>query len=63
MVFFFTVECGVFATKSFAPGSFLLNYPGDLISEKEAEKREKQYSKQSKGCFMYFFEHEKKVMW
>lgn len=53
----------MFATKPFAPGSFLLNYPGDLISEKEAEKREKQYSKQSKGCFMYFFEHEKKIMW
>ena len=31
---------GVFAKKNFTPGAFLLQYPGELISEEEAERRE-----------------------
>lgn len=56
---------GVFATKDFAPGEFLLQYPGDLITEKEADVREQDYIRNSKGCFMYFFQQEKmqKTMW
>ena len=41
----------------------LLKYPSDLISEDEAHKRENQYAKESKGCFMYFLEHENKTVW
>ena len=41
----------------------LLKYPSDLISEGEAQKRENQYAKESKGCFMYFLEHENKTVW
>ena len=54
---------GVFVTKSFAPGAFLLKYPGDLMSEDETQKRENQYAKESKGCFMYFLEYENKTTW
>ena len=38
-------KTGVFVTKSFAPGTFLLKYPGDLISEDGAQKRENHYAK------------------
>lgn len=48
---------GVFASKSFESGSFLLQYPGELITEAEADEREKKYTRSSKGCYMYFFEH------
>ena len=47
---------GVFATKDFKAGSFLLQYPGDLITESEADAREQQYAKNLKGCFMYYFQ-------
>lgn len=43
------------ATKDFAPGEFLLQYPGDLIIEKEADVRGQDYTRDSKGYFMYFF--------
>ena len=41
--------------KIFAPGEFLLQYPGDLIIEKEADVRGQDYTRDSKGYFMYFF--------
>ena len=56
---------GVFATKDFKAGSFLLQYPGDLITESEADAREQQYAKNLKGCFMYYFQpdYKQKTMW
>ena len=53
----------VFASKTFQSGSFLLQYPGELITEAEADEREKEYARSSKGCYMYFFEHERRTMW
>ena len=41
----------------------LLKYSSDLISEDETQKRENQYAKESKGCFMYFLEYENKALW
>lgn len=64
ILFFFEFKgVGVFATKGFKPGAFLLQYPGELVSEKEAERREKLYKQQYKGCFMYYFTYENKTMW
>ncbi|XP_070568060.1 uncharacterized protein [Ptychodera flava] len=42
---------GVFASKPFEKGSFLLIYPGELISEEEGEKREEEIP----SVFRYFF--------
>ena len=63
LFFFEFTGVGVFAKKNFAPGAFLLQYPGELVSEEEAERREKLYKQQHRGCFMYFFTYENKTMW
>lgn len=46
---------GVFATREFKNGDFLLQYKGELISAKEGEQREKEYSSEQ-GSFLYFFQ-------
>ena len=44
----------VFTTKAFPQGSFLLEYPGHLLSLKEAFKLEKEYKETTVGSFMFF---------
>ena len=63
MHFFSFKGFGVFAMRSFEPGSFLLHYPGDFITEEEADDREKVYAKDAKGCYMYFFDYQQKTFW
>ena len=46
--------CGVFTTKDFSKGDFLLEYVGERITRKEALKRETNY-KASQGSFLFFF--------
>lgn len=49
---------GVFATRPFNKNEFICEYAGDLISYKEAKKREKTYSDDKDiGCYMYYLEH------
>ena len=45
---------GVFATREFKNGDFFLQYKGKLISAKEGEQCEKEYSSEQ-GSFLYFF--------
>ena len=63
--FFFIISGeGVFATKAFSEGEFLLEYKGDLISSfKHATQLEKEYAEADLGCFMYFFKCRNKTMW
>ena len=42
---------GVFAAREFEKGSFLLEYPGELISSEFGEKREDEYERCGKGNF------------
>ena len=44
---------GIFATKFIAKRSFLLEYPGQLISSKEAERRKKIYAKRKLGSYVF----------
>ena len=53
---------GVFVTRSFYKGEFLVRYTGDLISEEEEERRENAYTEQS-GSFLYFFKDGRKKWW
>ena len=54
----------MFATKSFKAGDLVCEYSGDLIEKNEAEKREENYSRDSKyGCYMYYFKFKGKTMW
>ncbi|XP_030754947.1 N-lysine methyltransferase KMT5A-A-like [Sitophilus oryzae] len=49
---------GVFATKDFEKGSFVVEYSGDFISLMEANEREDQYSRdEATGCYMYYFKY------
>ncbi|XP_076253877.1 N-lysine methyltransferase KMT5A-A-like [Rhynchophorus ferrugineus] len=49
---------GVFATKDFEKGSFVVEYSGDFISLLEANVREEEYSQnESTGCYMYYFRY------
>lgn len=55
---------GVFTTKAFAKGEFLLEYKGDLIkSLKQARRLEKEYADKDLGCFMFYFKYREKSMW
>ncbi|CAK8680702.1 unnamed protein product [Clavelina lepadiformis] len=47
---------GVIATKQFVHGEFIVEYAGDLITWKEAKKREVKYASDTNvGCYMYYF--------
>lgn len=52
---------GIFATRDFERGDFICEYAGEMISYKQAKKREEMYAQDSKiGCYMYFFEYKSK---
>lgn len=52
---------GVFSTRSFLKGDFIVEYAGDLITYKEAKKRESEYGKDAAiGCYMYYFDFKSK---
>lgn len=51
----FLLDFGVFTTKKFQKGDFLLEYPGDLISDKEGRERVEKYDP-SLGSYLFFYE-------
>ena len=53
----------MFLEKDFKKGSFLLEYRGDLITESEGKKREKQYDKAKEGSYLFFFQNKDKKLW
>ena len=55
---------GVFSTKKFFDGDFLLHYKGELIQNmKQARRLEKEYEEAGLGSFMYFFKYSERTMW
>eukprot|EP01111_Echinosteliopsis_oligospora_P012923 TRINITY_DN4508_c0_g1_i4.p2 TRINITY_DN4508_c0_g1~~TRINITY_DN4508_c0_g1_i4.p2 ORF type:complete len:121 (+),score=30.76 TRINITY_DN4508_c0_g1_i4:129-491(+) len=54
------------AAEDIPTGRFICEYTGEIISEEEAIKREDDYSlncaDETMACYMYFFQHAKKVM-
>ena len=50
---------GIFPTRSFHKGEFVVEYAGDLITPKEAKVRDEKYSKNPDkyGSYMYYFVH------
>ncbi|KAL3317421.1 SET domain containing (Lysine methyltransferase) 8 [Cichlidogyrus casuarinus] len=47
---------GVIATQHFIEGDFVVEYAGELVSDKEAKDREEKYKKDpSIGSYMFFF--------
>jgi len=50
---------GIFSTRPFNKGEFVVEYAGDLIDPKEAEKRDEKYSQNTDkyGSYMYYFVH------
>lgn len=50
---------GIYSTRSFHKGEFVVEYAGDLITPKEAEVRDEKYSKNTDkyGSYMYYFIH------
>ena len=52
---------GVKATRAFQRSEYICEYRRELISRKEAERREECYPNGS--CFMYFFEFKSKKLW
>lgn len=52
---------GIFATRDFERGQFVCEYAGEMITYKQAKKREELYAQDTQiGCYMYFFEHKSK---
>ena len=54
---------GVFTLVPRKKGCFLLEYGGKVIAAKDGEKREKNYEKGKKGCFIFYFDHGKDRLW
>lgn len=61
MIFSFSGS-GVFATKFFRSGDFLLEYTGELIDERAGEERQSA-TKDDMPSYFYFFQHEQKRIW
>ncbi|XP_072168334.1 N-lysine methyltransferase KMT5A-like [Diadema setosum] len=54
------IGCGIFATRSFTKGEFLLQYKGDVISEEEAATREERYK--TEHHYQFFYSYRGKTM-
>lgn len=53
---------GVFASKNFKKGEFVVEYHGDLLELTEAKKREAEYALDPEtGCYMYYFQYQSKT--
>uniref|UniRef100_A0A7M5VEN4 SET domain-containing protein n=1 Tax=Clytia hemisphaerica TaxID=252671 RepID=A0A7M5VEN4_9CNID len=52
---------GVFVTKTMSPSSFICEYPGDIITEEERNRREEIYTEQRLGSYVFDIEHDKKM--
>ncbi|KAL6114142.1 kmt5a [Pungitius sinensis] len=53
---------GIFASKMFKRGEFVVEYHGDLLELAEAKIREAQYTQDpQKGCYMYYFQYQSKT--
>lgn len=62
-MYFISIGYGVFTEKKRLKDEFLLEYGGNLISEEEALDLEEMYLNNNQGCFLFFFEHQKKKLW
>ncbi|VEN41249.1 unnamed protein product [Callosobruchus maculatus] len=50
---------GVFTTRDFLKGEFVVEYCGELIDINEAYRREKKYEMdENTGCYMYYFKYD-----
>ena len=58
-----STEYGIFTKCGFRKGVALLEYKGDMVFSKIAEKRRKSYIKERKECFIYDIEHKGDVIW
>lgn len=54
---------GIFTTKSFSRGDFVVEYAGDLVEIQEARMREWAYGKQTGSSFMFYFNYKLREMW
>ena len=55
---------GVVSTCPFAKGELVCEYSRELISMREAKKREEKYGEDSSiGCYMYYFSHKNSKLW
>ena len=46
------------------PGAFLLQYQGEIVTDKKkVERREERSKRERRGCFMYFFKMHNATMW
>ncbi|XP_041666497.1 N-lysine methyltransferase KMT5A-A [Cheilinus undulatus] len=49
---------GVFATRCFQKGEYVVEYHGDLLQITDAKKRETEYAQNpATGCYMYYFQY------
>ncbi|XP_057290065.1 uncharacterized protein LOC130612732 isoform X2 [Hydractinia symbiolongicarpus] len=53
---------GVFTKEDICKGDFVVEYKGELITEVEGYKREKEYDIQNSGSYLYFFKNGSKAL-
>lgn len=58
----FILGRAVFTTRSFQKGKFLLQYPGELITGNEGERRDDAADPNGK-IFRYYFKYNNKILW
>jgi SET domain-containing protein len=55
---------GVFATRQFQKGDFLVQYCGEVITKDEGEKRDTRRSRNNaKHYYSFYYKFEDKVYW
>jgi len=52
---------GVFLLEDVQNGQFLCEYPGELITKEERMERDRRYTLEGKGSYIFDFEHKKKM--
>lgn len=61
-MFYYVLGSGVFALHNISKGKLLTTYDGELLSQKEGDKRHASY-RVSDGSFLFFFKDGKKSYW
>ncbi len=54
---------GVVAGKDFDKDEPVVEYAGELISQKDGLAREKQYASEGRGCYLFFFKSKDANLW
>ena len=60
---FYILDYGVFTKEKILKFTFVAEYAGHCISEKDGYIMEEKYNLEKEGCYLYFFQFGTKKFW